>query len=191
MTKLFWIEPQSFFAGFPGWSVDACLHSLFLGMLGAGIGGLNFLILGKLAPYPVAQAFVLFHMVYGEPITLGQFPRLLCIFGLLNLRASDLFCPVGYTLSRILRLRLAPSAPALMRMRNPRYFVFFLYCVSMSWNGVYSSTSSPNRQYSPELLASFLQAFAWGGAIVAFVNVFVLPHSSEAVRLFLLPSFSN
>ncbi|PLW14194.1 hypothetical protein PCANC_17832 [Puccinia coronata f. sp. avenae] len=121
--------------GFPGWSVDACLHSLFLGMLGAGIGGLNFLILGKLAPYPVAQAFVLFHMVY---------------------------------------------APALMRMRNPRYFVFFLYCVSMSWNGVYSSTSSPNRQYSPELLASFLQAFAWGGAIVAFVNVFVLPHSSEA-----------
>ncbi|WAR60313.1 hypothetical protein PtB15_9B250 [Puccinia triticina] len=121
--------------GFPGRSVDACLHSLLLGMLGAGIGGLNFLVLGKLAPYPVAQAAVFFLMVY---------------------------------------------VPALIKMRNPSYLVFSLYCISMSWNGVYSSSSSSNRQYSPELLASFLQTYAWGAAIVVFVNVVILPHSSEA-----------
>ncbi|KAA1096376.1 hypothetical protein PGT21_014414 [Puccinia graminis f. sp. tritici] len=121
--------------GFPGWSVDACLHSLFRGMLGAAIGGLNFLILGKLAPHPVAQAAVFFIMVY---------------------------------------------IPALIKTRNPSNLVFSLYCICMSWNGVYSSSSSPNRQYSPALLASFLQTYAWGAAIVAFVNIFILPHSSEA-----------
>ncbi|KAH9456908.1 hypothetical protein Pst134EA_020816 [Puccinia striiformis f. sp. tritici] len=121
--------------GFPGWSVDACLHSLCLGMFGAGVGGLNFLILGYLAPHPVAQAVLFFIMTY---------------------------------------------VPALLKMKKPSYLVFSLYCICMSWNGVYSSSSSANRQYSPELLTSFLQTYAWGAAIVVFVNVLILPHSSEA-----------
>jgi hypothetical protein len=62
---------RSFSAGFPGWSVDACLDSLFLGMLGAVIGGLNFLILAKLAPYPVGQAVVFFPILYSRLILSG------------------------------------------------------------------------------------------------------------------------
>ncbi|WAR60309.1 hypothetical protein PtB15_9B246 [Puccinia triticina] len=104
-------------------------------MLGAGIGGVNYLILGQLAPYPVAQAVVFFPILY--------------IF-------------------------------AIIKTKNPKYLVLSLICISMSWNGVYNSTSSPNRQYSPELLESYLQTYAWAAAIVVFVNVFVLPHSSEA-----------
>ncbi|OAW00011.1 hypothetical protein PTTG_25139 [Puccinia triticina 1-1 BBBD Race 1] len=121
--------------GFAGWSVDACLDALFLGMLGASIGGVNFLILSQLAPYPVAQAVVFFPILY--------------IF-------------------------------ALIKTKNPKYLVLSLFCISMSWNGVYNSTSSPNREISTELLESYLQAYAWAAAIVVFVNVFVLPHSSEA-----------
>jgi len=107
--------------GSPGSSVDACLQSVSLGVLGAGIGGLNFLILSKLAPHPVAQAVVFFPILY-------------------------LF--------------------ALIKTKNPKYLIFSLLCISMSWNGVYNSTSSPNRQYSPQLLQSYLQAYAWAAAIV-------------------------
>ncbi|KAA1112897.1 hypothetical protein PGT21_014793 [Puccinia graminis f. sp. tritici] len=132
---------------FPGWSVDACLDSLFLGMLGAVIGGLNFLILGKLAPYPVAQAVVFF--------------------------------PILYTF-------------ALIKTKNPKFLILSLICISMSWNGVYNSTLSPNRQYSHKLLESYLQTYAWAGAIVVFVNVFILPHSSEAeLRTTLVHSIDN
>ncbi|KAH9456904.1 hypothetical protein Pst134EA_020813 [Puccinia striiformis f. sp. tritici] len=121
--------------GFPGWSVDASLIAVFSSMLGAAIGGFNFFILAKLAPYPVAQAVVFFPMVY--------------ILGLL-------------------------------KTKSPLHLVFALICVSMSWNGIYTSTSSPLRQFSPNLLKSFLESFAWGGAIVVFVNIFIFPHSSEA-----------
>ncbi|PLW14214.1 hypothetical protein PCANC_17833 [Puccinia coronata f. sp. avenae] len=133
--------------GFPGWSVGACLRSLFLGMLGAGIGGINFLFLSKLAPHPVAQAFVFF--------------------------------PVLWIL-------------ALIKTMNPKYLIFSLLAISMSWNGVYNSASSPNRQYSPDLLRSYLQSYAWGAAIVVFTNLFVLPHSSEAeLRTTLVHSIDN
>ncbi|KAH9456906.1 hypothetical protein Pst134EA_020814 [Puccinia striiformis f. sp. tritici] len=121
--------------GFPGWSVDASLIAVFSSMLGAAIGGFNFFILAKLAPYPVAQAVVFFPIVY--------------ILGLL-------------------------------KTKSPMYLIFSLICVSMSWNGVYTSTSSPTRQFSPDLLKSFLQSFAWGGAIVVLVNMLIFPHSSEA-----------
>ncbi|POW07135.1 hypothetical protein PSTT_08477, partial [Puccinia striiformis] len=76
--------------------------------------------------------------------------------------------------------QFAFPVPALLKMKKPSYLVFSLYCICMSWNGVYSSSSSANRQYSPELLTSFLQTYAWGAAIVVFVNVLILPHSSEA-----------
>ncbi|KAI7943577.1 hypothetical protein MJO28_011105 [Puccinia striiformis f. sp. tritici] len=120
--------------GFPGWSVDACLHSLCLAKL------------------------------------LVTFPTL-----------SSALSPMIHAGTGFAVAQFAFPVPALLKMKKPSYLVFSLYCICMSWNGVYSSSSSANRQYSPELLTSFLQTYAWGAAIVVFVNVLILPHSIHCI----------
>lgn len=51
-------------AGTPGNSVGAAIDQFILGGSGVGLGGLFFLILAKLAPWPVPQAVVFWFMVY-------------------------------------------------------------------------------------------------------------------------------
>ncbi|POV97527.1 hypothetical protein PSHT_14536, partial [Puccinia striiformis] len=146
--------------GFPGWSVDACLHSLCLGMFGAGVGGLNFLILGYLAPHPVAQAVLFFIMTYAK--LLVTFPTL-----------SSALSPMIHAGTGFAVAQFAFPVPALLKMKKPSYLVFSLYCICMSWNGCQSPILS-------RVVNEFSSNLCLGAAIVVFVNVLILPHSSEA-----------
>ncbi|KZO91191.1 hypothetical protein CALVIDRAFT_602427 [Calocera viscosa TUFC12733] len=51
-------------ASVPGSTIGSCVKNTFLNLLGVMVGSLNFFILGKLAPWPVAQGVIFAFIVY-------------------------------------------------------------------------------------------------------------------------------
>ncbi|KAF8305566.1 hypothetical protein DL93DRAFT_2089397 [Clavulina sp. PMI_390] len=66
---------------------------------------------------------------------------------------------------------------ALLKGADPRLFGFALLAILMTFNGVYVSILVGS--FSPKYLEGYLEAYAWGAAIVVFVNLFVFPISTE------------
>ncbi|MBW0465952.1 hypothetical protein O181_005667, partial [Austropuccinia psidii MF-1] len=68
---------------------------------------------------------------------------------------------------------------ALIKTVQPKYLIFSLFCILMTWNGFYTPFLLSHRNFSADYLMSYLEAYAWGIAIVVCVNVFLFPCSAE------------
>ncbi|KZV97308.1 hypothetical protein EXIGLDRAFT_764598 [Exidia glandulosa HHB12029] len=66
---------------------------------------------------------------------------------------------------------------ALIKARGQRWFGFSLFAVLMAFNGIYTSVLL--NGYNAAYLRAYLEAYAWGGAIVLAVNLLIWPRSSE------------
>ncbi|KZT61392.1 hypothetical protein CALCODRAFT_447337 [Calocera cornea HHB12733] len=67
---------------------------------------------------------------------------------------------------------------ALIKAQSIKYLPFALLAMLMTFNGIYTSMNSGGA-FNSAALISYLQAYAFGAAIVLFVNMLVLPRSSE------------